>query len=78
MNLKKVDKFTWESKNYILAKNISIEYEIVRKEDCEMIERYITNLNEDFILEKNNIPAFMNRLTAINRIKELEEEGVEK
>ena len=74
MKLKKVDKFTWESKNYILAKNISIEYEVVRKDDCEMIERYVTNLNEDFILAKHNIPAFMNRLTAIKRIKELEGE----
>jgi len=77
MNLKKVDNWTWESKNYILAKNISIEYEIVRKDDCEMIERYITNLNEDFVLSKNNIPAFMNRLNAINKIKGLElKEGV--
>jgi hypothetical protein len=56
MNLKKVDNWTWELKNYILAKNI-------------------TNLNEDFVLSKNNIPAFMNRLNAINKIKRLELEG---
>jgi hypothetical protein len=70
--MKKVDDWTWETKNYILEKNISIVYEIVRKEGWEMIERYVTNLNEDFILAKHNVPAFMNRLSAINRIKELE------